>query len=369
LKQVYIHRQLALSEASNINMSAIARSIKREAPELLADESRSDAAPKRQRLDDTITLDDQYDLTLVVGKNVENGVKNFRVNRSSLRLASAPFKTMLDGRFAESDQSEIEFPDDSWFAFHVFLLVTHMKIEELPGTMRSSELLCLTQFCDKYDLGSLLSPFVIAKGWLSAHKTEGSWKLHERSMAFLFVAHTFKMDTDCASLTAMLALQLQVHEDGSMFFVHSEKRIRLRGTFCTERLMGKLELPNFGIVAKVFPDSLRHTRSAYLEEILTRCNRALEASLKKKRCPGGPGCNVTCAAFRVGVIVHSLNSLGLFPALEDTSQMRKSVTAYRDGLNAVKTLNEAPFRKLHGKDSNGHPWNKCVDDTGVFAWN
>jgi hypothetical protein len=97
------HSQLALSEPIIINMSTDSRSTKREAPESLSNGSQSDVAPERQRLDDTITLGDQYDLTLVVGENTYTSVKNFRVNRGSLRLASAPFKAMLGGPFAENE--------------------------------------------------------------------------------------------------------------------------------------------------------------------------------------------------------------------------------------------------------------------------
>jgi hypothetical protein len=239
--------QLALSEEVNIKMSADARRIEREAPESLADESQLDArgikreapeesvdgsetdvAPKRQRPDGTteiITLDDQYDLTLIVGKSHEDGIKNFRVNRGSLRLASAPFKAMLGGSFAESEQPEVEFPDDFWKPFHTFLLVTHMKYHDLPESMGADALYDLAQFCDKYDLGSLMSTFVVAKKWLTAHKRGGSWELGLFTVECVFAAHVFKMDADFAILADLLAMHIKLLRDGSIFYSHADGEV------------------------------------------------------------------------------------------------------------------------------------------------
>lgn len=49
----------------------------------------NDIARKHQRTDnEIITLDDKYDLTLVVGTaTAHSGVKTFRINSASLRLA------------------------------------------------------------------------------------------------------------------------------------------------------------------------------------------------------------------------------------------------------------------------------------------
>lgn len=124
----------------------------------------------------TITIDDKYDLTLVVSsQDGMHGTKAFRVNSNVLRMASQPFNAMLSGRSAKTSKSEIEFPEDSCDAFLTILRIVHFKIDELPNFISKDDLLALAVLADKYDLINIVQPFVLTK-WLSTHKGK-SWSL------------------------------------------------------------------------------------------------------------------------------------------------------------------------------------------------
>lgn len=177
-----------------------------------------------------VTLDDMYDLTLVVGeKERPGGMKAFRVNSVSLRMASPPFKAMLSGRYAESKQSEIPFPDDSPNAFHTVLRVVHLKLHELPESMSKDELLELAAFCDKYLLADLVAPFFTMKNWLGPHKGTGQYLPSNADMQdWAFVAYVFRFKEDYDYLVGELVMCTAVDPDTIDFYYMSDgKKIML----------------------------------------------------------------------------------------------------------------------------------------------
>ncbi|KAF2689690.1 hypothetical protein K458DRAFT_462793, partial [Lentithecium fluviatile CBS 122367] len=108
-----------------------------------------------------VTLDDWYDATLVVGaKDRRDGLEAFRASKTSLRMGSEPFSAMLFGGFAESNNTEIYLEDDNPQAFLIVLQICYHKYEELPVTLSQSQLLELAVLSDKYDLTTIISPFI-----------------------------------------------------------------------------------------------------------------------------------------------------------------------------------------------------------------
>jgi hypothetical protein len=80
-----------------------------------------------------ITIDNNPDLTLNAGTpGNTGGQKAFKINRVSFRSACNAWATMLNGKWSESNQYEICFPDDSPFAFQVVLQIAHWQFNVLP---------------------------------------------------------------------------------------------------------------------------------------------------------------------------------------------------------------------------------------------
>jgi hypothetical protein len=199
-----------------------------------ANDYTSGTSPQRQRLDGKIfTLDDQYDLTLLVGRNDSpDGVVTFRVNKGSLRLASKPFKAMLSGdRFAESSQDEIAFPDDAWKPFLIFLQVAHLRYQDAPKVMSQEDLVELATFCDKYDLGAMMFPCVSTKIWIKAKFSPDS-KLRRGLQDYAFITHVFGLKEPFRDIKDLLAYSLFQDEDGTYSYLlwekKTEKKVKLR---------------------------------------------------------------------------------------------------------------------------------------------
>ena len=73
-----------------------------------------------------VTIDRKYDLTLIVGSPEHvGGQKAYQVNKGVFRHASKAWDAMMSGNWAESNMSEIAFPEDSSYAFHIVLRIAH----------------------------------------------------------------------------------------------------------------------------------------------------------------------------------------------------------------------------------------------------
>ena len=180
------------------------------------------------------TVDPFYDLTLIVGTPGRiNGQAAFRVNKGSLRHASDIWTKMLTGAWAESNQSEIRFPDDTPWAFAQILRIAHLQLDQLPVILNLSELNALAVLTDKYNLVKLIRVALDSKQWLSNVRwsTWRSWPAQSCIQEWAFITHVFQCQDDYDYLVSRLAVEVQVDEtDVSFYYVTGDKKTKLRST-------------------------------------------------------------------------------------------------------------------------------------------
>ncbi|KAF1978124.1 hypothetical protein BU23DRAFT_654557 [Bimuria novae-zelandiae CBS 107.79] len=150
---------------------------------------------------DLITLDDMYDLTLIVGaQGALKGVKAFRVSSACLRMAGNVFKT---------SKSEMSLPDDSPDAFLIILRIVHWQHHEMPNALNKDQLLDLAIACGKYSLYDIIKAILHLKDWLASHKKGGYMPVDTDIQNWILIAYNFKFDQDYQYLTNSLAMNLQ----------------------------------------------------------------------------------------------------------------------------------------------------------------
>ena len=129
--------------------------------------------------DTTIYIDQDGDLDLVVGLGTES--RTFCVSSKVMRLASPVWRAMLSPEhgFQESSPATnvITLPEDDVLSVFVVLLASHMRFQEIPGSVTFKQLVNLCVVCDKYDCISGLQPWL--PGWLALYKesvAEPGWE-------------------------------------------------------------------------------------------------------------------------------------------------------------------------------------------------
>lgn len=137
---------------------------------------------KRKRTDlnlEIVTIEESYDLTIIIGTPTSShGQKAFQVNKGCFKNASSMWKAMFSGQWKESQQNEVEFPDDTPAAFEVVMRVAHLQFDLLPFTLSGPELVEVAKLCDKYDLMRILRPALQLKQWYESYKGNAWEKCH-----------------------------------------------------------------------------------------------------------------------------------------------------------------------------------------------
>lgn len=137
----------------------------------------------------TIVLHDFGDVTLLVGTGETQ--QPVLTSSSTLRLASPVWRAMFGQRWAESESSEVPFPDDDVEAMLLVLRIAHLRFQELPQKhgISFNSLLNLAFVCDKYDLVRMVRPFLDLHCWAQPflHMTDPK----TCQPAWLFIAWTF----------------------------------------------------------------------------------------------------------------------------------------------------------------------------------
>jgi hypothetical protein len=137
----------------------------------------------------TIVLRESGDVTLLIGTGKTQ--QPVVVSSEALCLASPVWKVMFKPPWAESKAHEIPFPDDDPESMLIVLRIAHLKFQDLPAK-KSLEALALHKLavvCDKYDLVSLVRPFVDLHCW--AERFFYRAPLQNAWAGWLFVAWTF----------------------------------------------------------------------------------------------------------------------------------------------------------------------------------
>jgi len=160
------------------------------------------------------------DLELVVGPVGGFNLK-FCVSRRVMELASPVWATMLDKEkgWAESTTEQIRFKDDDPFIFREVLRIAHHDNTKVESRITNQQsLFQLAIFCDKYELGSFMRPFVVSwKRLLTSHSdgrtrilTVLSWN------QWVFIAWTFSLHTEFQKWIYPLLLTMRRDRTGRL---------------------------------------------------------------------------------------------------------------------------------------------------------
>lgn len=203
------------------------------------DESATTRDLKRKTTDpklQTITIDNMYDLTIIVGTPDHlHGQKAFRINKGCFRNASEVWTKMLSGNWAESNMSEIRFPDDSCHAFQVVLEIAHLRQSYIPKSLTQQELLQLAILTDKYSLENTVRVGLEMKKWLNPYKGKNMlWPASTDLQDFAFITMAFKLEADFDQLVSRLAMKVMVDsKDTDFYYVINSNKVRLRSSLST----------------------------------------------------------------------------------------------------------------------------------------
>jgi hypothetical protein len=167
-----------------------------------------------------IDIDVMPDLTLVVGTpSHPKGQKAFRVSKASFRNVSIVWTKMMSGHWAESEQSEISFPDDSCEAFLIVLRIAHFQLTQLPDKLSREELVDIALLADKYQVENAVRIGMDFKQWLKPHHEPGAqWPIDRHLQDFAVIASAFKLQADYDCLVKHLAMYVEVDESGGFFY-------------------------------------------------------------------------------------------------------------------------------------------------------
>jgi hypothetical protein len=189
---------------------------------------------------EAITLDPHYDLVVIVGTPAHpDGQNAFRVNKGSMRHVSDIWMKMLTGDWAESKQSEIEFPDDWWWPFDIVLRIAHLQVAGLPELVLFEDLQELAKLTDKYNLTKAVRMGLDLKQWLHRHKSSWeAWPSSPKTRHFAFMTSVFQYSADLAFLTSKLAVEVRVDKK-ELFRYHGAAKTRLASSL-PDALLGKL---------------------------------------------------------------------------------------------------------------------------------
>lgn len=188
-------------------------------------EPKSASSLKRKATDPSlkiITIDPYYDLTLIVGEPHKRGGQTaFQVNKGSLRHASDVWTKMLNGDWAESNQSEIRFPDDHPWPFEQALRIAHLQIAQLPANLSIAQTSSLAVMTDKYNLKKIMRIALDSKHWFADIRQTiwREWPAHPLLPRYTYITHVFELQDDYDHLVSKLAVEVWINmEDGSVNF-------------------------------------------------------------------------------------------------------------------------------------------------------
>jgi hypothetical protein len=190
---------------------------------------------------EVIKIDAMHDLTLIVGTPAHpKGQKAFQVNKGSFRNVSVVWTKMLSGRWVESKQSEIRFPDDSCEAFLIVLRIAHLQVSHLPKVLSRDGLYDLATLADKYELQNAVRLGAELKNWLLPHRGNGStWLATTDLQQFTFIAQAFDLEDDLNYLVSRLAMDVRVTKTSYYYTSGAAKSVKIRSDF-PNGILGKL---------------------------------------------------------------------------------------------------------------------------------
>jgi hypothetical protein len=192
-----------------------------------------------------VTIDPFHDFTLIVGSPGSFEPQTaFQVNKGTLRHASEVWTKSLTGPWDAGlkNQSEIEFPEDSPWAFEQVLRIAHWQISKLPSKLTITELKSLATLTDKYDLGSLMKIALDSSRWLRPVRYDiwRQWPAQSSLREWTFITHALQSQNDYEYLISRLAVEVQVNAtDVSFYYVTREGKTKLGDL--PDRILGECD--------------------------------------------------------------------------------------------------------------------------------
>lgn len=160
-------------------------------------------------------------LTVHVGLDSHGGPQtSFRVDRDKMCLASLVWSHMLMpyGQFGESSNCDIPFPDDAPDAMEIVLVIIHSGPADLPAVYTMEPIIRLAKFAEKYQLASVLAPFIRGVLISVAEDINTSGNLVEH---LLCIFCTFKMTRNAHTVLKSIIMQTIEDADGGLVYKKS----------------------------------------------------------------------------------------------------------------------------------------------------
>ncbi len=234
---------------------------------------------------EVVTLYDEYDLTVVVGRAWSHryGSKAFRVSRAAMRNASTVWKEMINGNGTKDKISIITIPDDKPRDFHLVLQIAHLQISDLPRWVRLPAMLELAVLTEKYKLRDIVGMVAESKGWIvNLMGKEPEMRMADEVLPrSAYIAKVFGFEEDYQYHFNRLVMAAKIDSvDESMHF--SEQWDECTMAFkLTDVIMGKLTLSS-GMLSSAtttfclrYVDEIREARLKSLSRlggVLQYCN-------------------------------------------------------------------------------------------------
>jgi hypothetical protein len=297
------------------------------------------SVPLKRKITDqkleAVTIDPMYDLTLVVGTPEHTkGQKAFQVNKDSFRNISAVWTKMMNGKWAEGDQSEICLPGNSRDAFHIVLQIAHFQLSKLPEKLSREELVDLAVLTDKYQLENAIMMAFKLKRWTKPHRQACMPQpLDAVLQDFALTASAFNLRSDYDYLISHLATEVMAGANGR-FYYHdgNQKKIMLQSDLPTSIFGTHVVPPKSFESIDVEPGEIIRVRSDILSAWITCCDTGLTQCLSFSL----PLCeSALCAATKAGILLKGLKTAGFFPSPSSSTPMHGSITTYWRLLKAL----------------------------------
>ncbi|KAK1968286.1 hypothetical protein LY78DRAFT_440442 [Colletotrichum sublineola] len=272
----------------------------------------------------TIYLDDNGDLRLCVGADVDENPQDFVVCSRALGRSSPVLKAMLFGGFAESRPCQaggewsVDLPEDSTQAMEIVLNIVHGHFHLIPdklSLMRLYEVLTITE---KYDMTVIIRPW--SRSWMQAvkHQTDDAhllcvaWELGDAEVfQTMFKKMTFEsmIDLQGRLVFGHAARIWKPGPEGYNFPIDKIVYLRPPGVFETiakhRQALISANLDHFVILYRCLKEGCRYMQGYYHSSPdAEECNSMLLGSLV--RCLGKGKVDITlpnpCESYRGNIL-------------------------------------------------------------------
>ncbi|CAO2651055.1 Nn.00g093520.m01.CDS01 [Neocucurbitaria sp. VM-36] len=254
---------------------------------------------------------------------------------------------VLDPLYDATLIDKIPFPADSCNAFHLLLKITHLMYDDLPKTLTKTEVVDLAALYEKYHLNNTVLTIVNSMNWLRQHRGSGTyWPSNTICQKWALATYQLKRTAESTYLVSILAMNVAVDEkDGTEYYMRNETKVPLH-RFLPDAILG----------------TIRRTRSAALQEILSACNTSIELAVHQEVCEFDQ--SIECAAIELGSLIKVL-----YPLPDNATMMYGSVCTYWEGFKEMceKKRDDRIKCSPHSRTSSTSSIPRCRGGIGVVS--